>query len=70
MIGPNCGLYPVGHPIEASRRVHRDPGSGELRYLTTGAPIVIEDDVWIGGHVVVLAGVTIGARSVIGRAAW
>lgn len=30
------------------------------------APIVIEDDVWIGAHCLVLKGVTIGARSVIG----
>lgn len=30
------------------------------------APITIEDDVWIGGHCIVLKGVTIGARSVIG----
>lgn len=30
------------------------------------APIVVEDDVWIGSHVCVLAGVTIGRGSVIG----
>ena len=33
---------------------------------TKSAPIVIEDDVWIGAHSVVLKGVTIGARSIIG----
>jgi len=30
-----------------------------------GASIVIEDDVWIGTHVVVLAGVTIGKGAII-----
>lgn len=30
------------------------------------APITIEDDVWIGAHTLVLKGVTIGARSIIG----
>ena len=30
------------------------------------APIVIEDDVWMGAHCIVLKGVRIGARSVIG----
>ena len=30
------------------------------------APIIIEDDVWIGAHCIVLKGVTIGARSIIG----
>lgn len=36
------------------------------RAHTKSAPIVIEDDVWIGAHCIVLKGVTIGARSVIG----
>jgi len=65
LIGPNCGLYPVGHPLEAGRRTYRSP-DGEVRGTTSGAPIVIEDDAWLGGHVVVLPGVRIGARSVIG----
>jgi len=65
LIGPNCGLYPVGHPLEAGRRTYAGPG-GEVRGLTTGAPITIDDDAWLGGHVVVLPGVAIGARSVIG----
>lgn len=30
------------------------------------APITIEDDVWIGAHCIILKGVTIGARSIIG----
>lgn len=33
---------------------------------TKSAPIVIEDDVWIGAQSVVLKGVTIGARTIIG----
>jgi len=32
-------------------------------------PVVIEDDVWIGANAVVLPGVTIGARSVVGAGA-
>ena len=64
-IGPNCGLYPVGHPLEARGRAYKGP-DGELRGMTTGARIVIGDDAWLGGHVVVVPGVTIGARSVIG----
>lgn len=34
--------------------------------LVKSAPIIIEDDVWIGAHCIVLKGVTIGARSIIG----
>ena len=30
------------------------------------ASIVIEDDVWVGAHSIILKGVTIGARSIIG----
>ena len=65
-IGPNCGFYPVGHTLDAKRRAFRDNATGELRGLNIGGPIVIEDDAWLGGHVVVVPKVTIGARSVIG----
>lgn len=64
-IGPNCAFYPVGHPVKASERSFFT-ASGEQRSLTMGAPIVVEDDVWMGGNCVVLPGVTIGARSTIG----
>lgn len=33
---------------------------------TKYAPIIIEDDVWVGAQCIVLKGVTIGARSIIG----
>jgi maltose O-acetyltransferase len=64
-IGPNCALYPVSHPVRASERNYLNAG-GERKSATNGAPIVIEDDVWLGGNVVVIQGVTIGARSTIG----
>lgn len=47
------------HPIDYSVRRTSDKG-------TCSAPIVIEDDVWIGAQSIVLKGVTIGARSIIG----
>lgn len=56
MMGPRVGLYTAGHPIDAAIR------SEDLEF---GKKIVIEDDVWLGGNVVVNPGVTIGARSVI-----
>ena len=64
-IGPNCGFYPVGHPVEAAGRNFVDAATGAPSSLTTGTPIIIEDDVWIGGHVVIVPGVTIGARTVV-----
>ena len=47
------------HPIDY--KVRRVSNEG-----VKSAPIVIEDDVWIGAHSIVLKGVTIGARSIIG----
>ena len=47
------------HPIDY--KVRRVSNEG-----VKSAPIVIEDDAWIGAHSIVLKGVTIGARSIIG----
>ena len=47
------------HPFDYSVRRNSNEG-------TCSAPIVIEDDVWIGAQSIVLKGVTIGARSIIG----
>ena len=65
-IGPNCAFYPVGHPVRAADRVFSDAETGERRSWTTGAPIEIGDGCWIGGSVVVVAGVKIGARTTVG----
>ena len=56
-IAPNCGFYTAGHPLDAATR-----NTG----LEFARPITVEDDVWIGGGVSVLPGVTIGRGSVIG----
>lgn len=56
-VAPNCGFYTAGHPLDAATR------NALLEYAH---PITVEDDVWIGGNVVVLPGVTIGRGSVIG----
>jgi maltose O-acetyltransferase len=37
--------------------------------LDKTAPIAVHDDAWLGANVVVLPGVTIGARSIVGAAA-
>ena len=56
-IGPNCGFYTAGHPVDRERR---------NRGLEYAWPITVGDDVWIGGGVQVLPGVTIGSDVVIG----
>ena len=56
-IAPNCGFYTAGPPLDAPTR------NAGLEYAR---PITVGSDVWFGGNVVVLPGVTIGSGSVIG----
>jgi len=56
-MGPAVQVYTATHPIEADVR-----RSG----LEYARPIRIGHDVWIGGGAIILPGVTIGDRSVIG----
>lgn len=60
LIGPNCSLYTAIHPTE--------PGPRRAKW-ESAAPITIEDNVWLGGSVVVCPGVTIGENSIIGAGA-
>lgn len=57
LIGPNCSFYTSTHPMDYMAR--RKPQE-------TCRPITIGDDCWLGGNVVVVGGVSIGSRSVIG----
>ena len=56
-IGPHCGFYTAGHPIDF---VQRNKG------LEYALPIKVGNNVWFGGNVSVLPGVTIGDDVVIG----
>jgi len=56
-VGPNVGIFTAGHPIHFAVR------NQEFEYAF---PVIIGNNVWIGGHVVINPGVTIGNNSVIG----
>lgn len=56
-VGPNCGFYTAGHPIDFERR-HTG--------LEYARPITVGDNVWIGAGVHVMPGVRIGNNVVIG----
>lgn len=56
-IGPNCGIYTPQHAYDPALRA-----AGYERSF----PVVIGDNVWIGGSVSILGGVTIGENSIIG----
>ncbi len=56
LFGPAVQIYTATHPMEAGLR----------RTQESAKPIEIGSDVWVGGGAVILPGVTIGSRSVIG----
>jgi maltose O-acetyltransferase len=56
LFGPAVQIYTPLHPFNAEQRRR-----GEY-----GKPIEIGSDVWVGGGAIILAGVKIGSRSVIG----
>lgn len=56
LFGPAVQIYTVMHPMNAEvRRGHE-----------FGKPIEISSDVWVSGGVIILPGVQIGSRAVIG----
>ena len=57
LIGPNLGIYPVNHAIDAGERIQGG---------CQGEPVRIGRRVWLGGDVKILAGVTIGDDTIIG----
>lgn len=59
LIGPGVTLTTAGHPVELDQRYE----------AVTHAPIVVEDDVWIGAAATVTPGVRIGRGSVVGAGA-
>ncbi len=56
-VAPGCGFYTAGHPLDVARR------NAGIEYAR---PISVGNNVWIGGNVVVLPGVSIGDNCVIG----
>lgn len=59
-IGPNVQLLTATHPVEAEPRRAK---------WEAAQPITIGDNVWLGGGVIVLAGVIIGDNTVVGAGA-
>ena len=57
LVGPNCSFYTPIHPLDAKTR---------NTFIERAEPITVGDNVWFGGNVTVLPGVTIGDNAVIG----
>ena len=56
LLGPSVQIYTPLHPFNAEQR----------RREEFGKPIDIGSDVWVGGGAIIVAGVRIGSRAVIG----
>ena len=50
-IGPSCGFYTANHPLDYQTR---------NQGIEQALPILIGNNVWLGGNVIVLPGVEIG----------
>jgi maltose O-acetyltransferase len=59
-VGPNVQLLTATHPLEPEPRREK---------WESAKPIAIEDNVWLGGGVIVCPGVTIGVNTVVGAGA-
>lgn len=60
MVGPAVQIYTAAHVLQAE---------GRNRGLEVAKPIVIQENVWIGGGAILLPGVTIGRNAVVGAGA-
>jgi maltose O-acetyltransferase len=60
MIGPHVQIYTPAHELLAEAR---------NQGLEVAKPIVIEDNVWIGGGAILLPGVSVGRNAVVGAGA-
>ncbi|MBE5744188.1 MAG: CatB-related O-acetyltransferase [Clostridiales bacterium] len=63
MMGPDCIIYTRNHAFSDTSIPMRKQGFSEER------PVIIGNDVWIGGRVIILPGVHVGNGAIIGAGA-
>lgn len=67
LIAPNVQIYTAFHPTNGSQRFGAVKADGSFEFCRTQtAPVVIGNNVWIGGGAIIMPGVTIGENVVIG----
>ena len=66
-IAPNVQIYTAFHPINAKLRFGEAKQDGSFEFCRTQtAPVIIGNNVWIGGGAIIMPGVNIGDNVVIG----
>ena len=67
LIAPNVQIYTAFHPTNAVDRFGEPREDGSFEFCKTRtAPVIIGDNVWIGGGVIIMPGVKVGNNVVIG----
>lgn len=67
LIAPNVQIYTAFHPTNAIERFGKIKEDGSFSFCKKQtAPVVIGNNVWIGGGAIIMPGVTIGNNVVIG----
>jgi maltose O-acetyltransferase len=59
-VGPNVQFLTATHPVEAEARRAK---------WESARPILVEDNAWLGGGVILLPGVTVGRNTIVGAGA-
>ena len=65
VIVPDVKIYTAFHPIKVNERFKKDE-NGNNYLVTAATPVIIGDNVWIGGGTIILPGIKIGNNCVIG----
>ena len=67
LIAPNLQIYTAFQPTNAFDRFGEPKEDGSFEFCKTQtAPVIIGNNVWIGGGAIIMPGVTIGNSIVIG----
>ena len=67
LIAPNVQIYTAFHPTNSKDRFGPKKSDGSFEFCKTiTAPVVIGNNVWIGGGAIIMPGVTIGDNVVVG----
>ena len=61
LLAPGCFITDHNHDTAAGKRIDQQ--------RCVSAPVVIEDDVWVGANAVILPGVNVGRSAVVGAGA-
>ena len=57
VIGPGVQILAADHPCDPELR---------RKHLRSGKPVVIGENVWIGGGAIIISGVTVGDNAIVG----